>query len=258
MTSPATHTAQDTDTPVCPWPAPRQPEPDLAAEAALRATANLATVGRLAVGVAHDFNNLLGVIVASADLLREALPADDPRAEHTETIARTSYTLAALGRQLIAVGRAGEPDPGPLDAAGAVRELEPMLRCLTGRHAALSLDLAPGLPPVRADATDFDRVLLNLVLNARDASRPGGAVTVRIAPAPGGGVVVAVADRGCGMTADVRARMFDLFFTTKGDRGTGLGLAAVRDAVSAAGGHIEVESEPGRGTTVRVFWPGEE
>lgn len=258
-------------------PPDNRPDPRLAdaeeraaaAEAALRASAHLASAGRLAAGVAHDFHNLLGVIAGNADLLRERLPQTDPSREFAETISRTAHTVAAVSRQLVEVGKPTTSAPAPLDVANEIRSLEPMLRRLTGRRIPLALDLAPGVPLVRADATDFARVVLNLVLNARDASRPGDTVTVRATTSaiergrvgwppelpPGEYVTVTVADQGCGMSAEVRARMFELFFTTKGDGGTGLGLATVRDAVRAARGHIEVESDPGWGTTVRVYWP---
>ena len=148
-----------------------------------------------------------------------------------------------------------------------------MLRRLTGTAVPLELELAPGLPLVRADATQFDRVVLNLVLNARDAvaSTTGGrgTVTVRAAVAlvepdrsgwpadraPGRYVALTVADTGCGMSAAVREQMFQLFFTTKGTRGTGLGLATVHEAVTAARGHVEVESQVGWGTQIRIYWP---
>ncbi|MFM8272539.1 MAG: ATP-binding protein [Gemmata sp.] len=174
-----------------------------------------------------------------------------------------------MSRQLTTTGRPTARAVGPLDAGAALRALVPVLRHLAGRRIELTTDLPARLPFARADAADFDRVLLNLVLNARDASRPGGSIALRADVAgvepdragwpadrpPGEYLAVTVADQGCGMTEEVRARMFDLFFTTKGDRGTGLGLAAVRDALAAGRGHIEVESEPGWGTSVRVYWP---
>ena len=239
-----------------------------AAEAVLRGAVNLATAGRMAAGVAHDFNNLLGVIAGNAELIREALPPGDRHREMVETIARAAYTVAGVSRKLLAVGTPGPPQVVPLDAGGALRALEPILRRLVGNPVRLAFDLAPGLPVIRADATQFDRVVLNLVLNARDATATG-TITVRAAAAavepgragwpadraPGPYVAITVSDTGCGMSPDVRAKMFETFFTTKGDRGTGLGLATVREAVTAAGGHVEVESEVGWGTQVCVYWP---
>lgn len=228
------------------------------AEGVLRGAVNLATAGRVAAGVAHDFHNLLGVIVGNADLLRESLPPGDPQRETAETIARTAQAVAGVSRKVLAVGRPAAPQPVPFDVSVALRALDPILRRLVGKSVALGFDVAPELPLVRADATEFDRVVLNLVLNARDASTVGGSITVRAAVAEVEArrfVALTVADTGCGMSAEVRKRMFELFFTTKGDRGTGLGLATVRDAVEAAGGHVEVESEVGWGTQVRVYWP---
>jgi signal transduction histidine kinase len=239
------------------------------AEAALRAAAHLATAGQIAAGVAHDFHNLLGVIAGNADLIREALPAGDPHRGTAEAIANAAHTVAGVSRKLLAVGRPGPASAAPLDVGAALRSLEPVLRRLAGRAVPIAFDLAPALPPVRADATQFDRVVLNLVLNARDAAARGGSVAVRAAAAavepgrpgwpadcaPGRYVALTVTDTGCGMPLEVRQRMFEMFFTTKGDCGTGLGLATVHEAVTAAGGHVEVESEVGWGTQVRVYWP---
>jgi signal transduction histidine kinase len=229
------------------------------AEAVLRGAVNLATAGRVAAGMAHDFHNLLGVIAGNADLLREGLPPDGPYREQADTIARTAQAVAAISRKVMSVGRPSAPHLVPLDVSVAIRAIEPILRGLVGKPVALHFDLAPGLPLIRADATEFDRALLNLVLNARDASATGGGtIAVRAARAErasGPHVAVTVSDTGCGMSAEVRKRMFDLFFTTKGDRGTGLGLVTVRDAVTAVGGCVEVESEVGWGTQVRVYWP---
>ncbi|MBN9122832.1 MAG: hypothetical protein J0I06_27455, partial [Planctomycetes bacterium] len=228
------------------------------AERVLRGAVNLATAGRVAAGVAHDFHNLLGVIVGSADLLREALPPDDPHRETAETIARTAQTVAAVSRKVLAVGRPGTAQLSPMAVSATLNALAPVLRRLVGKSVALDFDIAPDLPLVRADPTEFDRTVLNLVLNARDACSVGGSITVRAAVAEVDArrfVALTVADTGRGMSAEVRKRMFELFFTTKGDRGTGLGLATVRDAVTAAGGHVEVESEVGWGTQVRVYWP---
>jgi PAS domain S-box-containing protein len=243
------------------------------AEATLRSAANLAAVGRMATGLAHDFNNLLGVVAGNADLIRETLPDDDSRRETADVIARTAITIAAMNRKLLSIGKPAQTYTAPLDTVAAIRVLEPMLHRLIGKRISFDLDLAPSVPPISADATQFDRVILNLVLNARDAVEAvrgtPGVITIRAATAtiephrpgwpteypPGTYVAITVADNGCGMSADVRAKMFDRFFTTKGERGTGLGLATVLEIVSAASGHIEVESDPAWGTQVRVYWP---
>jgi signal transduction histidine kinase/PAS domain-containing protein len=242
-------------------------------ETLLRGAADLAAAGRMAAGVAHDFNNLLGVIVGNADLIREALPDGHVHRETAEAIARAAQTVAGVSRKLLSVGRPGAPHLAPLDIAGALQTLEPVLRRLVGRVVQFDVELPSSLPPVRADATQFDRVVLNLVLNARDAveAKTGsrGTVNVRAAlavvepdragwpadRAPGRYVALTVSDTGCGMTPEVREKMFRTFFTTKGARGTGLGLVTVSEAVAAARGHIEVESRPDWGTQIRVYWP---
>lgn len=243
------------------------------ADAAMRGAAELAGIGRMAAGVAHDFNNLFGVVIGNAELIRESLPPEHPHRETAEAIVRATQTVANVSRKLLTVGKPGPAVLVPMDVCGSVLALEPVLRRLAGNAAPIDLDLAPALPHVRTDPAQFDRVLLNLVLNARDATEAKGAgigvITVRAAlaivepgragwpkdRAPGRYVTLTVIDNGCGMTADVREQMFRAFFTTKGPRGTGLGLATVAEAVAAAKGHIEVESEVGWGTQVRVYLP---
>jgi signal transduction histidine kinase len=225
--------------------------------------------GRLVAGVAHDFSNLLTVILGSAEEIRLAAPAGSPLAAAADAILSTSQTAANLTRQLIGFARARPSEPCPVDPNAAVRGLERVLARLAGGGVKLDLTLAPAAPVIRADPGQFDQLLLNLVVNARDAVRGAGTVSVRTAAAtvvpgrPGwpAGVpageflALTVSDTGVGMTDEVKARVFEPYFTTKGDRGTGLGLAIVWDVVTGAGGHVEVESAPGWGTSVRVFWP---
>jgi two-component system cell cycle sensor histidine kinase/response regulator CckA len=239
------------------------------AEDRLREAARLETVGRLVAGVAHDFSNLLTVIVGSADAIRSRLPDGDPLREAADTIAETAHTAASVTRQLLGFARPTDPAPCPLDANVAIQGLHRTLRRLVGERVTVDVLPAARLPLILADPGQFDRVLLNLVVNARDAIAGVGTVTVRTAAAqvppgrpgwpadlpPGEFVAVTVSDTGVGMTQEVLGRIFDPFFTTKGERGTGLGLATVRELVRAAGGHVEVESSPGWGTSVRVFWP---
>jgi signal transduction histidine kinase len=236
----------------------------------LREARRLEAVGRLAAGIAHDFNNLLTIISGHAELVRDGLPAADRLRESAELIVATARTAAGFTRQLLASARPSPPEPCPIDLSAAVRGLDRVLRRLVGNRARLDLDLAPSVHPVLADPGHVDQVLLNLVINARDAlTGEAGVVAVRTADAvieatgsgwpdavpPGRYVALTVSDTGCGMADEVRARIFEPFFTTKGDRGHGVGLATVRDAVREAGGYIEVESACGRGTNVRVFWP---
>lgn len=239
------------------------------AEVRLREAARLETLGRLVAGIAHDFTNLLTVITGCAEVVQAALTPDNPAREPVETIAATARTAAAVAQQLVGLARPSRPQPGPLDVNVALRDLERTLRGVTGERVRLEFLPAPALPLVCVDPGQFDQVVLNLVVNARDAIGGGGRITIRTAvvcagpdrpgwPAdlPSGEfVALTVTDTGRGMTPDVLARIFDPFFTTKGERGTGLGLAVVRDVVRSAGGHVEVESQPGWGTSVRVYWP---
>lgn len=235
----------------------------------LRQAQRLETVGRLVAGVAHDFNNLLTVIAGHAELLRDLLPPDEPLRDPTDIIVSTAHTAAGVARQLLVFGKPSVPDPCPVDPNAAVQVVERMLRRLVGDRVQLDVLLAPGVAPIRVDPGQFDQVLLNLVANARDAIADAGTVCVRTAEAvvgpdrpgwpatcpTGEYVVLTVTDTGCGMTGEVQARMFEPFYSTKGAHGTGLGMATVRDIVCGAGGHVEVDSTPGWGTSVRIFWP---
>ncbi len=223
------------------------------AEGLLARAAELAAAGHAAAGVAHDLNNLLSVVSGFAEIVRDALPTEHPKREAASAVVRSAGRAAALATRLRALGKPAGAAPVPHDAGAAVRDLEPLLRGATGQRVALVLDVAADLPLVSADPVQFDRVLLNLVQNACDATA-AGAVNVR-ASAESGFVVLTVSDTGPGIAPEVRERMFDAYFTTKGASGTGMGLAIVRDAVRAAGGRVEVSSEPGWGTQVRVYWP---
>jgi signal transduction histidine kinase len=241
----------------------------LEAEERLRASSRLETVGRLVAGVAHDFNNLLTIISGHAEVIRAELAADSSLRDVADLIVSTAHTAAGVTRQLVMFGKPGQPDPCPVDANMAIRGVERTLGRLTGGRVGLELTLAASVPLIRVDPGQFDQVLLNLVVNARDAIPDAGTITVRTATthvsphrpgwpddvAAGDYVVVTVTDTGTGMTEEVKSRIFDLFFTTKGSQGTGLGLSTVRDVVKRACGHIEVDSAPNWGTSVRVYWP---
>ncbi|MFO0799043.1 MAG: ATP-binding protein [Gemmataceae bacterium] len=241
-----------------------------AAEEALRASARLGTLGRLVSGVAHDFNNCLTVLSGNAELLRELLPPDDPLRDTAGEIVGHVATAALVARQLVAFGKpTAGGSSGPTDPASEVRGLDRLLRRLTGDDITLDVLLAPGVPPIPVGAGSLAQLVLNLVANARDAIPRHGTVTLRLAETvvdrtrpgwperlPAGRyVALTVADTGVGMTESVRARMFDSYFTTKGPAGNGVGLATVAEIVRTAGGHIEVESAEGWGTSVRVFFP---
>ena len=239
------------------------------AEERLRTAARLEIIGRLVAGVSHDFNNLLTIISGHADVIRNELPSEHQLREIAELISTTAHTAAGVTRQLVAFGKINPSDRCPVDVNTAVRSIERILGRLTGGRVTLSLTLAASVPLIQIDPGQFDQVLLNLVVNARDAIRDTGTITIRTAstsippgragwPAAiptGEFIVLTVTDTGTGMTEEVKARIFDLFFTTKGERGSGLGLSTVKEIVTATGGHIEVESSPEWGTSVRVYWP---
>ena len=238
------------------------------AEERLRIAARLETVGRLVAGVSHDFNNLLTIISGHAEAIRNELPASHPLREPADLIVNAAHTAAGVTRQLVELGKPLHPEPCPVDVNAAVRALERTLERLMGR-VTLTVTLAASLPLVRIDPGQFDQVLLNLVVNARDAIRESGDITVRTAAATiaagragwpvevplGEFVVLTVTDTGTGMTEEVKARIFDLFFTTKGARGNGVGLSTVKEIVTTIGGHIEIESSTDWGTHVRTYWP---
>ncbi len=238
-------------------------------EEQLRQAQKMEAVGRLAGGVAHDFNNLLTAIGGYSELLLNSMRPGDPRRGDVEEIRRAGERAAALTRQLLAFSRKQVLRPKVLDLNATVADVEKMLRRLIGEDVAMTTELAPDLPRVKADPSQIEQVLMNLAVNARDAMPEGG--TLRIAtsqvvvPAsadpgaelePGPYVVLEVADTGVGIDEGVRAHLFEPFFTTKEKgKGTGLGLATVYGIVSQSGGHIQVVSTPGRGTRFRVHFP---
>jgi PAS domain S-box-containing protein len=218
-------------------------------------------VGRLAGGIAHDFNNALTVITGYGHVVLGELPADSPARPHVGEMVEAGERAAELVRRLLAFSRKSVLAPKVLDLNEVVRGLEGMLRRLLGEDIDLVARLQPGLGRVRADPGQLEQALFNLAANARDAMPRGGRLTVETADVPAGEgrgpqVLLAVTDTGCGMTAEVRARAFEPFFTTKEKgKGTGLGLAMVHGFVRQSGGQVEVCSEPGRGTTFKLYLP---
>jgi len=220
----------------------------------------LETLGRLVGGVAHDFNNQLTVILGNARILRETLGNDDEAEPMLADLASAAERCADLTGGLLAFARKTPREPRPVDVSEALDEVGRMLRPLLPEGARLEVDVAAGVPPVLADATQLGRVLSNLAMNARDAIAPGGRVAlgaaVRERPGDAPWVELTVRDDGTGMDEETRAHIFDPFFTTKPSaQGTGLGLSIAFGLVESHGGHIEVESAPGRGTRFRVRWP---
>jgi PAS domain S-box-containing protein len=226
-------------------------------------------VGQLAGGVAHDFNNLLTAILGYATLVKEGL-ADAGRQKNVDEIIKAATRATALTRQLLAFSRQQLPEATVLSANDVVQDLLDMLRRLIGENIALTTSLQPGLTPIRTDRGQLEQVIVNLVVNARDAMPKGGRIRIETSDVrlgaglevhggpvvPGDYVMLSVADTGVGMSEDVRARLFQPFFTTKvAGKGTGLGLATVYGIVTAGHGYVTVDSELGKGATFRVYLP---
>ncbi len=216
----------------------------------------LQALGRLAGGVAHDFNNLMAVVLTNGALLERTLPANDPRRRYAEEMIHAVHRAADLTRQLLAFGSTlpGERERVELDVA--VANLARMLGRLIGDDVELEIDLdAPGCH-ILATRSEIDQVIVNLVVNARDALPAGGRIRVATERALGADVVfLRVTDSGIGMTPETQASIFDPFFTTKEGAGTGLGLSTVYGIVQRGGGSIAVESKPGEGSTFTITWP---
>jgi nitrogen-specific signal transduction histidine kinase/CheY-like chemotaxis protein len=241
-----------------------------ALEEQLRQSQKMDAVGRLAGGVAHDFNNLLTVILGRSELLLARYRADDRTRQQIDLIRTTAQQAAALTAQLLAFSRKQVVAPRRLDLNEVVTRMEQLLRRLIGEDLALRIILGPSLGHVKVDPGQMDQVIMNLVVNARDAMPRGGHLTIETANVaidaayaqqhlgvePGPYVVLSVSDNGCGMDRDTMSHIFEPFFTTKGPgKGTGLGLATVYGIVQQSGGRIAVYSEPGIGTTFRVYLP---
>jgi PAS domain S-box-containing protein len=223
-------------------------------EEQLRQSQKMEAVGRLAGGVAHDFNNLLTVITLSSHMLLDTMKAG-PQADQVKDIADAADRATTLTRQLLTFGRKDVQAPRVVDVNGAVREAESMLRRLIGEDVLLIVELDPEAWPVTIDPGHLSQVLMNLSVNARDAMPRGGTLVIRTVNVEQQ-VCLSVSDTGVGMPADVMARAFEPFFTSKSvGKGTGLGLAVVHGIVEQSGGRIDVESELGRGTTFSVYLP---
>ncbi len=239
-------------------------------EAQLLLAQRMDAIGRLAGGVAHDFNNLLTVISGYSELLLHELPSEDPLREAVLAMRDTGERAAALTSQLLAFSRGQVVSAAMLDLNAVVGDFARMLRRLIGNDVNLVLRLAGAPGPVVADARQLEQVVMNLVVNARDAMPGGGTLVIEtdevvfgddglLPPAavePGRYVRLSVSDTGTGMSAEVRPRIFEPFFTTKQPgKGTGLGLSTVYGIVKQAGGHVDVYSEPGQGSVFRVYLP---
>jgi two-component system cell cycle sensor histidine kinase/response regulator CckA len=227
-------------------------------------------LGRLAGGIAHDFNNLLTVIHLSTRLLERQLRPEDPLWEHVQRVRQTGDRAAKLTKQLLSFSRREVIDPHVVSVNRIVGDLERMLQRIIGEDVQLVTDLQEELWAVRADPAQMEQVVMNLVVNARDAMPHGGTLTIKtrnvtLSPAyvafhvdaePGEHVLLSVVDTGEGMDVTVKAHLFEPFFTTKQrGQGTGLGLSTVFGIVKQNRGHIRVESEPGQGTVFHIYLP---
>jgi len=220
----------------------------------------LEALGLLTGGIAHDFNNLITVIRSYVDLVMGDLPSESQAIKDLEVVVQAADRATRLTRQLLAFSSRQSPTPRVLDINDSIGELAKMIRRLIGDGVAVSTTLEPHLPMVRIDPGHLDQVLLNLVVNARDAMDGEGTLTIvtRRRPRAGGvpdWVEVEVGDSGCGMDGETRRRLFEPFFSTKGDRGTGLGLSTVRNIVRQCGGKIRVSSRIGEGAKFHVRLP---
>jgi len=230
-------------------------------------------VGRLAGGIAHDFNNLLTAVAGYSELLLRELPEGDPRRESAEEIRQAGARAASLTQQLLAFSRRQVLEPRVLDLNSVIAGMERMLRRVIGEDVELVTALDPELWRTKADPGQIEQAILNLVVNARDAMPRGGRLTLETANVelddkfaghyasvhPGPHVMLAVSDTGVGMDPELQTRLFEPFFTTKEQgKGTGLGLSTTYGIVKQSGGSIWVYSEPGHGTTFKIYLPRSE
>ncbi|HEX2450392.1 MAG TPA: ATP-binding protein [Gemmatimonadales bacterium] len=216
----------------------------------------LEAIGRLAGGVAHDLNNMLVAILGFSELLVRTLDVDDPRRRDVDQITEAATRSAKLTRQLLAFARRELIQPQRLELNRVVERSEPTLRSVLGAGIRLVFHLSAEGGVIYADPSQVEQILMNLVLNARDAMPGGGSITIETATGPNRHLMLAVRDTGHGMDPTILRRIWEPFFTTKpAGRGAGLGLAAVHGAVQQSGGFVDAESQPDEGTVVRVFWP---
>ena len=239
-------------------------------EEQLRQSQKVEAIGRLAGGIAHDFNNLLTIINGYTELLLGRIPAEDRMSRDINEIRKAGQRAASLTRQLLAFSRKQILEPKVLDLNTIVVDLEKMLRRLIGEDIELIISPAADLRRTKADPGQIEQVIMNLVVNARDAMPQGGKLTLETANVDlddayaarhvgvraGAYILLAVSDTGCGMDREAMAHIFEPFFTTKGPgKGTGLGLATVYGIVKQSGGTIEVLSQPGQGSTFQIYLP---
>jgi signal transduction histidine kinase len=239
-------------------------------EEQLRQAQKMEAIGRLAGGIAHDFNNLLTAIIGNSEMLLWSQELDESLRSDLEEIQKAAYRAGSLTQQLLAFSRKQILQPSIVNLNNLVANLEKMLRRIIGEDISLETRLAPQLGLIEADAGQIEQVIINLVINARDAMPEGGTITVstrnenlddsfcleHVPVKPGPCLLLEVRDTGAGMDEEIRRHIFEPFFTTKGPgEGTGLGLSTVYGIISQSGGAITVRSEPGRGTDFTIYLP---
>jgi len=239
-------------------------------ERQLRMASKMEAIGRLSGGIAHDFNNLLGVIIGYSQVLKGSLGQSNPLYEHAEEVEKAGRRAASLTRQLLAFSRQQVLEPTILNLNTLVADTEKMLHRLIGEDIVLSASFDEGLGRVKADPGQVEQIIMNLVVNARDAMPQGGKLTIATSNAEmdaifvrdhpgskiGSYVMLTVADTGCGIDAETQAHIFEPFFTTKErGKGTGLGLSTVYGVVKQSGGYVWVDSEPGKGASFKIYLP---
>jgi two-component system, cell cycle sensor histidine kinase and response regulator CckA len=239
-------------------------------EERLAQSQKMEAIGRLSGGIAHDFNNILTAIIGYSNLLADELPQSAEVVDDIEGIKKAAAKAAGLTRQLLAFSRRQPISPQRIDLNALVQDTEKMLRRLVSEHVSIQMELGESLPSVYADSTQLTQILVNLVVNARDAMPQGGAIrlstraeslreprSVGLDTLPAGSyVLVSVGDSGCGIAPEILDRIFEPFFTTKAiDKGTGLGLSTVYGIAKQTGGSIEVASRLGEGSSFTVWLP---
>lgn len=234
-------------------------------EERLQQTHRMDALGRLAGGVAHDFNNILTIINGNVEELQDAWTPGSTVRHRLDLIAKAGKRAELMTNQLLTFSKRSVVTMRSLDLGAVVEQMRPLLASLVDDTMAFVVRVEPGLPAIVADPSQMEQVLLNLVINARDALSAGGSIVLDVRRAPGGdtadpptrdAILLSVTDTGAGMTEATRARAFEPYFTTKGDNGTGLGLSTVFGIVSQTGGGIQLDSAPGRGTRVAITLPG--
>jgi two-component system, cell cycle sensor histidine kinase and response regulator CckA len=239
-------------------------------EAELRQSQKMEAVGQLTGGLAHDFNNLIGIVIGNLDMLMERLaPESLDEMELVDAAIDAAVRGAELTKQLLAFSRQQALSPKIIDLASVLRQTSQLLRRTLGEAITIDMRVADGIWPVLVDCAQLESAILNLAINARDAMREGGRLTIEVGNGALDGavpdlgpmraqephVVISIADTGTGIPPEFLQQVFDPFFTTKGSGGTGLGLSMVYGFVKQSGGHTSITSEPGLGTTVRIYLP---